>query len=68
MKKIFFIIIFSLLCTSLNAETEFKFYAKKALDNNLQLKAERKNLDWLNKIEIYQEVNFYPVLLSRESK
>ena len=30
MKKIFFIIIFSLLCTSLNAETEFKFYAKKA--------------------------------------
>ena len=62
MKKIFFIIIFSLLCTSLNAETEFKFYAKKALDNNLQLKAERKNLDSAKQDRNISRSEFLPSL------
>ncbi len=62
MKKIFFIIIFSLLCTSLNAEIEFKFYAKKALDNNLQLKAERKNLDSAKQDRNISRSEFLPSL------
>tara|TARA_B100000941_G_C28496632_1_gene551412 strand:- start:260 stop:1549 length:1290 start_codon:yes stop_codon:yes gene_type:complete len=62
MKKIFFIIIFSLLFTSLNAEIEFKFYAKKALDNNLQLKAEQKNLDSAKQDRNISRSEFLPSL------
>ncbi len=62
MKKIFFIIIFSLLFTSLNAEIEFKFYAKKALDNNLLLKAERKNLDSAKQDRNISRSEFLPSL------
>ena len=44
MKKLVFIInVFLYSC--LNAEENIKFYISKAIENNLQLNAERKNLE-----------------------
>ena len=60
MKKIILIIFFNLLIFSVKAEENLKFYLKKALDNNLQLNAERKILSPQSKIKIFQEVSFYP--------
>ena len=46
MRKFIFILISIYICSSfLYAEEELKFYIKKALENNLKLNAERKNLD-----------------------
>ena len=46
MRKFFFILINIYICSSfLYAEEELKFYIIKALENNLKLNAERKNLD-----------------------
>ena len=46
MRKFIFILISIHICSSfLYAEEELKFYITKALENNLKLNAERKNLD-----------------------
>ena len=68
MKKIFFYFLIFLYFSNLNAEENLKFYINKAIENNLQLNAERKNLESANKIKIFQEVNFYQVLLFLEIK
>ena len=45
MNKIIFLLISLLISTNLLAEDNLKFYIKKALKNNLQLNAERKNFE-----------------------
>ena len=45
MKKILITILSSFLFSGLSAEENLKFYIDKALQNNLQLNAERKNLE-----------------------
>ena len=45
MKKKFYIIILYFLFFNLNAEENLKFYINKSIANNLQLNAERKNLE-----------------------
>ena len=45
MKKLFFILYYFLIPSLLNAEETLKFYIIKALENNLQLNAERKKLE-----------------------
>ena len=43
MKKYILIVLLSFFLSHLQAEDNLKFFIKKALDNNLQLNAERKN-------------------------
>ena len=45
MKKIIIFIFLSLLIFKLEAKENLKFFLKKAIDNNLELNAERKNLE-----------------------
>ena len=45
MKNLFIIIFFVLISFNLKANDNLKFYIEKALSNNLQLNAERKNFD-----------------------
>jgi len=45
MKKYFFIILVLFYSTYLHAQDNLKFYIEKALENNLQLNAERKNFE-----------------------
>ena len=61
MKKYIFITFLLLSSSYLQAQDNLKFFIKKALENNLQLNAERKILSLQNKIKIFQEVNFYQV-------
>ena len=43
MKKLFTIVILLFFATNLQAQDNLKFFIEKALENNLQLNAERKN-------------------------
>ena len=45
MKKIIIFIFLSLLIFKVEAKENLKFFLKKAIDNNLELNAERKNLE-----------------------
>ena len=45
MKKIITILFLILHFTNLEASENFKFYLQKAISNNLELNAERKNLE-----------------------
>jgi len=45
MKRYFFIIFVLFYSTYLHAQDNLKFYIEKALENNLQLNAERKNFE-----------------------
>ena len=45
MKKIIFLTFFCLIFVNAYAQDDLKFFIKKALENNLQLNAERKNLE-----------------------
>ena len=57
------IIIFSILFFSqTKAENNLNFYTLKALDNNLQLNAERKNLDAAKQSKNISRSEFYPSL------
>ena len=62
MKKYISIIILLFYSNYLQASDNLKFYIEKALKNNLQLNAERK-ICLQNRTKIFQEVNFYLVLL-----
>ena len=57
------IIIFSILFFSqIKAENNLNFYTLKALDNNLQLNAERKNLEAAKQSKNISRSEFYPSL------
>ena len=45
MKKIIFSAIYFFIFSSLYAEENFQFFLDKSIENNLQLSAERKNLE-----------------------
>ena len=62
MKKIILIIFFNLLIFSVKAEENLKFYLKKALDNNLQLNAERKSLESAKQDKNISRSEFLPNL------
>ena len=69
MKKYFFIIFLLFFSTYLHAQDNLKFYIEKALENNLQLNAERKNFESAKQSKnISREVNFYQVLHFQEIK
>ena len=60
MKKIFFIIFLFLYFSNLNAEISFNYYLNKAIENNLQLNAERKNLESAKQSKNISRSEFLP--------
>ena len=62
MKKIILTIFFNLLIFSVKAEENLKFYLKKALDNNLQLNAERKSFESAKQDKNISRSEFLPNL------
>ena len=60
MNKIIFLLISLLISTNLLAEDNLKFYIKKALKNNLQLNAERKNLESAKQSKNISRSEFLP--------
>ena len=59
MKKIIFILNF-LIISNLGAEENFKYFLNKALENNLQLNAERKSLEAAKQNKIIARSEFFP--------
>ncbi len=67
MKKYLFIISILFSSNILHAQDNLKFYIKKALQNNLQLNAERKNFESAKQSKIISRSEFLPnVTLSGE--
>ena len=62
MKKIFISIFFILFFSKINAENNLKFYLDKAIDNNLQLNAERKNFESVKQKKNISRSEFLPSL------
>ena len=60
MKKIISILISLLIFPNLQAEDNLKFYIEKALKNNLQLNAERKNFDSTKQSNNISKSEFLP--------
>ena len=60
MKKIFKILIFVTFFSNLHASESLKFYIKKAIENNLQLNAERKNFQSAEQNENILRSEFLP--------
>ena len=60
MKKIFFIIFLFSYFSNLNAEINFNYYLNKAIENNLQLNAERKNLESAKQSKNISRSEFLP--------
>ena len=60
MKKKFFIIFLFLYFSNLNAEINFNYYLNKAIENNLQLNAERKNLESAKQSKNISRSEFLP--------
>ena len=60
MKKIFFLFFQFLYFSNLNAETNFNYYLNKAMENNLQLNAERKNLESAKQSKNISRSEFLP--------
>ena len=60
MNKIIFLLISLLISTNLLAEDNLKFYIKKALKNNLQLNAERKNFEAAKQSKNISRSEFLP--------
>ena len=59
MKK-FIVILFTFLIFNLNAEENLKFYLSKAIENNLELNAERKNLESIKQDNNISKSEFLP--------
>ena len=59
MKK-FILIFFTFLNIEINAEENLKFYLSKAIENNLQLNAERKNLESTKQEKNISKSEFLP--------
>ena len=65
MKKIILILNF-LIISNLGAEENFKYFLNKALENNLQLNAERKSLEAAKQNKIISRSEFLPrITISR---
>ena len=60
MKKIFFIFFLFLYFSNLNADINLNYYLKKAIENNLQLNAERKNLESTKQSKNISRSEFLP--------
>ena len=60
MKKIFVIFLQFLYFSSLNADINFNYYLDKAMENNLQLNAERKNLESVKQDKKISRSEFLP--------
>ena len=60
MKKIFVIFFQFLYFSSLNADINFNYYLNKAMENNLQLNAERKNLESAKQSKNISRSEFLP--------
>jgi len=60
MKRYIFIILFLFSSTYLFAQDNLKFYIEKALDNNLQLNAERKNFESAKQSKNISRSEFLP--------
>ena len=59
MKK-FIVIFFAFLIFDINAEENLKFYLSKAIENNLELNAERKNLESIKQDKNISKSEFLP--------
>ena len=59
MKK-FIVILFMFLIFDINAEENLKFYLSKAIENNLELNAERKNLESIKQDKNISKSEFLP--------
>ncbi len=62
MKNLFIIIFFVLISFNLKANDNLKFYIEKALSNNLQLNAERKNFDSAKQSKNISRSEFLPTV------
>ena len=60
MKKIFVIFFQFLYFSSLTADINFSYYLNKAIENNLQLNAERKNLESAKQSKNISRSEFLP--------
>ena len=60
MRIIVIIFFFTLHFTKLDASENFKFYLKKAINNNLELNAERKNLELAKQDKKISRSEFLP--------
>ena len=60
MKRYLFIILLIFSSNNLQAENNLKFYVKKALENNLQLNAERKNFESAKQSKNISRSEFLP--------
>tara|TARA_B100001057_G_scaffold499885_1_gene612329 strand:- start:71 stop:1360 length:1290 start_codon:yes stop_codon:yes gene_type:complete len=63
MKKLIFIVYFFCSSTYLLAEDNLKFYVQKALSNNLQLNAERKNFESAKQSKNISRSEFLPNII-----
>ena len=68
MKKYLTIIFILFYSTFLHAQDNLKFYIEKALENNLQLNAERKNFESAKQSKNISRSEFLPVLHFQEIK
>ena len=66
MKKHLIIIFLLFSFSDLYAQESLRYYIQKALENNLQLNAERKNFESSKQSKNISEVNFYQVLHYQE--
>ena len=62
MKKYLFITLLIFSSNNLQAENNLKFYVKKALENNLQLNAERKNFESAKQSKNISRSEFLPTI------
>ena len=60
MKKLFTIVILLFFATNLQAQDNLKFFIEKALENNLQLNAERKNFESAKQSKNISRSEFLP--------
>ena len=60
MKKLIFLIYLLFYSSNLDAQDNLKFYIKKALSNNLQLNAERKNFESVKQSKNISRSEFLP--------
>ena len=63
MKKIITLIIYFIIPTILNAEENLKFYLNKAIENNLQLNAEKKIFESAKQDKNISRSEFLPSII-----
>ena len=66
MKNILLIFFFLFTICKLNAKESLSFYLNKALENNMELKAERKNFDSAKQNKNISRSEFLPSILFQE--